>query len=553
MRVFSKAHRAVHYPSDRRFRIHIRSKEALVIGLVLLIPITIAWTQFLFFGLPSISVSPPQIMDGEPHGFPAWIRLTHFVNFFFLMLLARSGVSILMDHPRLYWNRNCTPKTEWIRFTPLEVPLDRVWTAKDDARYISPLLALPGYRHTIGMARSWHFLSVCIFLLNGFIFVLLLFCTSQWKRLVPTSWNIVPGAWNIFVHYATLHLPPEPDGFYSYNPLQQLAYFAVVFIMAPLSMLTGIAMSPAAVNRFPWYPKLFGGRQSARSIHFLLLVGYLVFLVIHVGLVILTGFLRNMNHIVLGTDNKNPIGMILGLVGIGAVVFSWVLAHLIAWKYPRKIQHLHRLLSMPLLHGIFNRLEPRERYTAKDISPFFWPNGKPPESDEWQLLANERFRNYRLKVTGLVENPVELSLDDMRALGKSENISLHHCIQGWSGVAQWGGLEFEKLVDLAKPLPEAKTVVFYSFGEGLYGGVYYDTQSLATVLYSECILAYEMNSQPLPEVYGAPLRLRVENQLGYKMVKWIKEIRFVRSEKEVGAGEGGKNEDDEYFDLLPNI
>jgi methionine sulfoxide reductase catalytic subunit len=227
--------------------------------------------------------------------------------------------------------------------------------------------------------------------------------------------------------------------------------------------------------------------------------------------------------------------MILGMVGIGAVVASWVLAHLIAWKYPRKIQHLHRLLSMPLLHGIFNRLEPRQRYVAKDISPFFWPNGKPPESDQWKRLASEGFRNYKLKVTGLIENPVELSLDDMRALGKSENISLHHCIQGWSGVAQWGGLVFEKLIKLVKPLPEARTVVFYSFGEGLYGGIYYDTQG------------------PLPEVYGAPLRLRVENQLGYKMVKWIKEIRFARSEKEVGEGEGGKYEDDEYFDLLPNI
>jgi DMSO/TMAO reductase YedYZ molybdopterin-dependent catalytic subunit/thiosulfate reductase cytochrome b subunit len=553
MRPLSEAHRAVHYPPDRRFQIWIRSKEALVIVVVILLPFIIAWGQFLFFGLPSVSASLPRALPSEPHGFPAWIRLTHFVNFFFLMLLARSGLSILMDHPRLYWNRNCTPKTDWIRFTSLEVPRDRVWTAKDDARYISPLLALPGYRHTIGMARSWHFLSICVFLLNGFIFVLLLFCTNQWKRLVPTSWNIIPGAWSVFVHYATLHMPPEPNGFYSYNSLQQLAYFAVVFIMAPLSMLTGIAMSPAVVNRFPWYPKLFGGRQAARSIHFLLLIGYLVFLVIHVGLVILTGFVRNMNHIVLGTDNERPLGMILGLIGIGAVVASWAVAHAIAWRYPREIQHLHRLLSLPLIFGIFNRLQPRERYTTKDISPFFWPNGKPPDSSEWKQLANGDFSDYRLKITGLVENPVRLSLQDMRALGKSEQISLHHCIQGWTGVAQWGGLEFKKLVELVKPLPEAKKVVFYSFGEGLYGGPYYDTQDLATVLYSECLLAYEMNSQSLPQVYGAPLRLRVENQLGYKMVKWIKEISFIRSEKELGKGEGGKNEDDEYFDILPNI
>ena len=203
MRPFGEAHRAVHFPPDRRFRIWFRSKEALVIALIVLVPVTIAWIQFLLFGLPSVSISPPHASSDEPHGFPAWIRLTHFVNFFFLMLLVRSGLSILMDHPRLYWNRNCTPKTEWIRFTPIEVPFDRVWTAKDDARYISPLFALPGYRHTIGMARSWHFLSLCVFLLNGFIFVLLLFCTSQWKRLVPTSWAIgywgaMEQLWNAF-------------------------------------------------------------------------------------------------------------------------------------------------------------------------------------------------------------------------------------------------------------------------------------------------------------------------------------------------------------------
>lgn len=99
----------------------------------------------------------------------------------------------------------------------------------------------------------------------------------------------------------------------------------------------------------------------------------------------------------------------------------------------------------------------------------------------------------------------------------------------------------------------AKTVVFFSFGEGLYGGVYYDTQSLENVLKPECLLASEMNGAPLTEEYGAPLRLRVENQLGYKMVKWIERIEFIESEKQVGEGEGGTNEDDEYFDELPNI
>ena len=111
----------------------------------------------------------------------------------------------------------------------------------------------------------------------------------------------------------------------------------------------------------------------------------------------------------------------------------------------------------------------------------------------------------------------------------------------------------KKLVDLVKPRPSAKTVAFFSFGEGLYGGVYYNTQTLDNVLKPECLLAYEMNWAPLATEYGAPLRLRVENQLGYKMVKWIERIEFIESEKEIGDGEGGTNEDDEYFDLLPNI
>lgn len=79
---------------------------------------------------------------------------------FLPFMLIRSGLSILMDHPRLYWNDNCTPGTEWMRFTPIEVPKDRVWTAKDDARYISPMVSTPGYRHTVGVPRFCHFITV---------------------------------------------------------------------------------------------------------------------------------------------------------------------------------------------------------------------------------------------------------------------------------------------------------------------------------------------------------------------------------------------------------
>ncbi len=177
-----------------------------------------------------------------------------------------------------------------------------------------------------------------------------------------------------------------------------------------------------------------------------------------------------------------------------------------------------------------------------------------PVSDNWKHLAEGGFRDFKLKVGGLVENPVGLSLADIEKMGEIEHIIMHHwIIQGWSGIAKWGGIPMKTLIELVRPNPEARAVAFYSFGEVLYGGAYYDTQSMENVLKPQCLLASQMNGELLPEVYGAPLRLRVENQLGYKMVKWIERIEFIESEKQLGEGEGGKNEDDEYFDLLPNI
>jgi len=166
-------------------------------------------------------------------------------------------------------------------------------------------------------------------------------------------------------------------------------------------------------------------------------------------------------------------------------------------------------------------------------------------------LPKRGFQDFKLQIGGLVENPIVLLLADIEKMGMVEHITMHHCIQGWSGIAKWGGIPMQA-INLVRPKPEAKVVAFFSFGEALYGGPYYNTQSLENVLKAECLLAFRMNGQPLPDVYGAPLRLRVENQLGYKMVKWIERIEFIQSEKQLGAGEGGKNEDDDYFDLLPN-
>lgn len=541
--------------------LRVKAGKLLLIVSPLLLMIAAAYIQWAIVGLPALPTIPivtPETAT-EPFGFPAWLRVTHYVNLFFIILLVRSGLQILMDHPRLYWNVHCTPGTEWLRFTPIEVPKDRVWTAKDDSRYLSPWIGLPGYRHTIGMARHWHFLSVLFWVVNGLVYAVLLFATGHWRRLVPNSWQIIPDAWGYFVYYATFHLPPEPNGFYHYNALQQLAYFGVVFILAPLAILTGPSMSPALTNRFKWYPKLPGNRQIGRSLHFLVMCAFVVFLIGHVAMVVITGFVRNMNHIVTGTDETVMAGVYLGVLGIAVIVAVNALANWLAWRRPRLVQRVAKAIVTPVMSLLLNRAAPQAEFSREDISPFLWANGKMPTSQEWKALAADDFRDYRLKVYGLVDDPVELSLNELRAMASKTQITLHHCIQGWSGIAEWGGLPMADLIQLVKPQPNARAAVFHSFGDGvaLHEGVegvrYYDSLSMENAENPQTLLAFEMNYKPLTQLHGAPLRLRVENQLGFKMVKWIQAIEFVEDVGSVGKGEGGFAEDYEYFGELANI
>ena len=241
------------------------------------------------------------------------------------------------------------------------------------------------------------------------------------------------------------------------------------------------------------------------------------------------------------------------------VVLLNVFANWMAWRHPRAVQHAAKAIVTPVMGLLLDRPAPVAEFGREDISPFFWVNGKMPTCDEWKTLAASDFKDYRLKVYGLVANPVELSLDDLRALGQKTQITLHHCIQGWSGIAEWGGLPLVELIKLVRPRANAKSVVFYSFGEGvefstgIAGGQYYDSLSIENALNPQTLLAYEMNYQPLNQLHGAPLRLRVENQLGFKMVKWIQAIEFVENVKSIDQGEGGYAEDHEYFGELANI
>ena len=124
--------------------------------------------------------------------FPAWLRITHFINFLMIGLLIRSGWEVIASHPRFYWNNHCTPGSEWLKFTKDKVStVPGEYTARDDQRSLSPLISLPG-KAQIGLGRAWHALTTVIWIANGLVYVSLLFITGQWRRIVPTSWDIFP-------------------------------------------------------------------------------------------------------------------------------------------------------------------------------------------------------------------------------------------------------------------------------------------------------------------------------------------------------------------------
>jgi len=481
---------------------------------------------------------------------PVWLRALHFLNLFFLIFIVRAGVQILADHPRLYWTRHSTPGKEWLRMQK-EVPPIPLWTAKQDSLTLPKHLGLPGIRHSIGLARWWHLGVDTLWLANGLAFYVLVFASGEWRGIVPASWQVFPDAASALLQYLSLQWPVD-NSWVAYNGLQILGYFITVFVAAPLALVTGLGMSPALSTRFHGISKRLS-IQTARSLHFLVLCWFLLFTFVHITLVFATGALRNLNHIYAGTDASDWVGFGIFAASMSAVAIAWFAASPLTLRHPRVVQRAGFALIGPA-QRLFEYLDAKPgTYTVKDISPYFWHNGKYPDTLEYRALFDGAFAGWRLRIHGLVENPVELSLADLRALPRHEQITQHFCIQGWSGVAQWGGVSMQILLDLVKPKSEAKWVVFYSLGDGADGGPYYDAHPIEQMRYHLTMLAYDMNGAPLSYGYGAPLRLRNEVQLGFKQVKWIAGIEFVADISEIGGGYGGYNEDHEFFGYRQSI
>jgi DMSO/TMAO reductase YedYZ molybdopterin-dependent catalytic subunit len=185
-------------------------------------------------------------------------------------------------------------------------------------------------------------------------------------------------------------------------------------------------------------------------------------------------------------------------------------------------------------------------FTRADITPNFRANGSvdPPDAD-YKAHVAENFAGWKLIVDGLVERPLELSLDQIRALPARTQITRHDCVEGWSCIGEWTGAKFGALMDLAGLKPQAKHIVLYC-ADTLGDAKYYETLDVFDVHHPQTILAYEMNGAPLTVAHGAPLRLRAERYLGYKQAKYVMRLEAVDGFDHIGGGQGGYWEDQGY-------
>ncbi len=234
--------------------------------------------------------------EGAPVGIPAWLGWQHFFNVFLMVLIIRTGIRVHTEkRPTVFWSPRGNKRRKISLTLWFHQALDLLWVA------------------------------------NGLLYVVLLFATGQWVRIVPTSWEVFPNALSAALQYVSLDWPTE-NGWVNYNSLQQLAYFATVFVAAPLAILTGIRMSgfwpknAATLNRL--YPV-----EWARRVHFPVMVYFVIFIVFHVALVFATGALRNLNHMYAAQGSVDPnaytdnwAGFWIFLLSMAVIVAGWVAA-----------------------------------------------------------------------------------------------------------------------------------------------------------------------------------------------------------------------------------
>lgn len=236
-----------------------------------------------------------ELPAGAPVGIPAWLAWQHFFNAFFLVMLVRTGLIIRSKaRPPAFWTRD---NSRWPR--------------------------TKGAPRRLGISVWLHLVVDAFWVLNGVVYVVLLFATGQWLRIVPTSWSVVPNSISVVLQYLSLDWPVE-NSWVSYNDAQVLAYFAIVFIASPIAIVTGLRLSPV----WPMQGRLARAvpERLARALHYPTMLFFLLFTLVHVVLVLATGALRNLNHMYAARESGDWVGFAVFAGSLAVMVAGWVLA-----------------------------------------------------------------------------------------------------------------------------------------------------------------------------------------------------------------------------------
>jgi len=213
--------------------------------------------------------------------------------------------------------------------------------------------------------------------------------------------------------------------------------------------------------------------------------------------------------------------------------------------------------AQQLSHGaqrlVAGRKAMAQEFSEADVAAHFKANGTlVPTDAEYQALLKGEFRDWKLQVGGLVEKPAAFTLAELRAMPSRTQITRHDCVEGWSTIGKWKGVQLAHLLEQVRPLPGAKFVVFRCAdsmdGASLDGrdSTYYESVDMDDAYHVQTVLAYELNDKPLPVNNGAPLRARIERQLGYKHAKYLMRIELVERFDQIRGGAGGYWEDNGY-------
>jgi DMSO/TMAO reductase YedYZ molybdopterin-dependent catalytic subunit/thiosulfate reductase cytochrome b subunit len=458
----------------------------------------------------------------------ALVRVTHWITALGFLVLALSGVAILLAHPRLYWGEAGAVGGPSLIDLPLpfvlEVPIR-------------------------GPGRYLHFLSAWVIVFTGLVYVAMGLAARHFGRnLLPARGQLTPAAIASVVRNHLRFARPADAEFATYNVLQRISYSAVVFVLLPLMIWTGLAMSPAVTSVFPFLVAAWGGQQTARTVHFFGTCALVLFLLVHVAMVCLSGFRRRMKAMISGGGPdtasaivraplsrraliKTGLGAVAGVGVVGVAVRLADRCGLIPANH-RGIYGLSETLTYAGQRLLTKLPSMAREFDRSQISKVIPVNGPAPTAELYQRLRAGGFADWRLQIDGMVARPGGLSLAELKAFPARSHITHQACEEGWSFIAEWTGVPLSRVLEHVGIHPQARYVFFFTF-DG-----WWDSLDMEDALHPQTLLAYGMNGPELPLDHGAPLRLKVTRQLGYKSLKYLTRITVTDSAKGIGDGLG---------------